>query len=169
MIDLKDLWIGDYLEIVSSGKQGTFEGIAENGQAIIKTSTVFIKAESKDLLLIKEPPLDLESSLDNPEEEVDNIWENFSSIIDLHLDALLEDKEDFQPRDPIKYQIEKCSAFIEKAIEKKLGRVIIIHGKGDGTLKNEVLSLLKKYPETGLTLDIHDGGATEVHLKPGKF
>jgi len=169
-MDLTELWIGDYLEIQSSGKQGTFEGVDEKGNAIIKTDTVLIKAEADDLLLIEEPPIDLreDTRTEDATDEKENIWENFSSIIDLHLENLLEGKEDFIPIDPLKFQIDKCSTFIEKAIDKKLGRIIIIHGKGDGTLKNEVLTLIKKYPEAGLTLDIHDGGATEVHLKPTK-
>lgn len=166
-MNLEELWIGDYLEIQSSGKQGTYEGVDEKGLAIIKTDTVLIKAKASDLLLIDEPPV-VPKSPSEEEEPQENIWENFSSIIDLHLEALLEHKKDFRPVDPLKFQLDKCSAFIEKAIDKKLGRIIIIHGKGDGVLKNEVLSLIRKYPEAGLTLDIHDGGASEVHLKPSR-
>lgn len=174
-MDLNELWIGDYLRIKSSGEQGTYEGKDEQGRALIKIDSSVRTAEVIDIELIEMPKIDLnakpviEEVESEDSEHSDDIWANFSSIIDLHIVELVGEDPKDRPADPLSFQVAKCRTFISKAVEKKLKRIIIIHGKGDGTLKTEVHLLLKTFPEVGMTLDIHEGGATEVHLKSGKY
>ena len=54
---------------------------------------------------------------------------------------------------------------LDQAVLAGLGELRIIHGKGTGELRKEVLYILGQYPEVVGTGSIHDGGATEVILK----
>jgi dsDNA-specific endonuclease/ATPase MutS2 len=62
----------------------------------------------------------------------------------------------------VQIQLHECYNKIEKALNSKIKKLEIIHGIGQGVLKNEVHSILKNYNlRFYLT---KDGGATEVYL-----
>ena len=48
------------------------------------------------------------------------------------------------------------------AIDKKVTNIIIIHGKGEGVLRNLVHQMLDSYSEVQWKMLINQGGATEV-------
>jgi len=67
-------------------------------------------------------------------------------------------------------QLKVAQKELEKAISKKHPKIIFIHGRGAGVLKNELKSLFKKYQ-----VDFHDAsyteygqGATEVIIYQNK-
>lgn len=56
-MDLNELWIGDVVEILSSGKTGKFEGIAPDGKAKIKIGKEYLMVIANDLALyVEEKP-----------------------------------------------------------------------------------------------------------------
>ena len=64
-------------------------------------------------------------------------------------------------------QLEKCENIIHKALKAKIHKLVIIHGKGQGVLRNEVHNLLYSF-----RLDFKDsdymrysGGATDVFFR----
>lgn len=65
-----------------------------------------------------------------------------TSSIDLHIDALTDSAEKMQPHEKLAMQL---SSFRKKLDECRLGKIqslVVIHGVGKGTLKNEVLKIL---------------------------
>ena len=54
----------------------------------------------------------------------------------------------------------------EKAIKNNVRKLVVIHGKGEGVLKEEVRKLLKKFPVEVMDADyqIYGLGATEVRF-----
>ena len=168
-MDVDDLWIGDQLIIKSSGKQGTFEG--KNGQRIR------VRVGNK-ILLVK--PSNIILAPENPEEDPDlGLHDDLQSSrndakraptgkpqreIDLHLDKL-PPFEDTRWQTAIEYQIDTCRRFIISAIEGKIPTILIIHGKGKGILKKEILHLLEEYTEVYLKLEVNKGGAIEVWMQ----
>ncbi len=78
-------------------------------------------------------------------------------ILDLHA---------FSPKDAK----DLIHEYIEACLEKRILKLRIIHGKGSGTLRRRVRSLLAKNPHVCGFRDAGQGGgdwgATEVDLKP---
>ena len=69
--------------------------------------------------------------------------------------------------DIVTYQINYCENIVRKAIKNNVYKLTIIHGKGSGVLREEVLYMLKKYDvETKDSFfEKHGGGATDVFFK----
>jgi dsDNA-specific endonuclease/ATPase MutS2 len=62
----------------------------------------------------------------------------------------------------VQLQLNECYNKIEKALNSKINKLQIIHGIGEGTLKDKVHAILRNYNlRFYLT---KDGGATEVYL-----
>ena len=96
---------------------------------------------------------------------------DFAFEIDLHYGSLTESLNIKSNYEILQKQLTACRSFIQKALSKKIKRIVIIHGKGEGVLKSEIhLYLSRLESERGVKLDFHDapyheygmGGATEV-------
>ncbi len=91
------------------------------------------------------------------------VWE-----IDLHIEELIEDYRNLSNGEILDIQMRKFALFISQAMDKKIPKVVIIHGKGEGVLKNEIRNALFAYGN----MEIHDAsytkygqGATEVVIR----
>ena len=84
--------------------------------------------------------------------------------VDLHIEHLIENYRNLSNYEIIQIQIRHCKFTIEEAIKNNITKLVIIHGKGEGVLKEEVRQLLKKYPAEVQEADyqIYGLGATEV-------
>lgn len=93
----------------------------------------------------------------------EEVWET-----DLHIHELMDDFERLSHGEILEIQLKHFHAFMKKAIEHRIKKVIIIHGVGTGRLKAEIQAAASKYP----TQSIHDAplkkygrGATEIILR----
>lgn len=84
--------------------------------------------------------------------------------VDLHIETILAKYNHLTNYEIVQLQLKKCKNSIERAIQKNVYKLIIIHGKGSGVLREEVHQLLNNY-----SVEIRDsryqdygGGATEV-------
>ena len=89
--------------------------------------------------------------------------------IDLHINQLLDDTTGMNNADMLRYQLDKCDEVMTQYIKHKGQKIVFIHGKGDGVLRKEVLSLLKKkyascYVQDASFLE-YGYGATMVTIK----
>ena len=91
--------------------------------------------------------------------------------IDLHIEELVESHQNMTNHEILTKQMTACRGFIQKAIHHDLGRIVLIHGKGEGVLKSEIHLFLNKLRNlNGVNLEYHEGsyseygmgGATEV-------
>ena len=149
MINIDELWIGDWVKVKSSGIHGQYHG---NHQGIVTIKT-------KDHQLVTVASADLEKTNDEVEsiqdtysiithhtEEISSTEDDFGDTIDLHYEILILSYP-HSNSSKLEYQLEICTRFIQSAIESKLLNIQIIHGRGQGILKNEVERLLKQYSE----------------------
>ena len=87
--------------------------------------------------------------------------------IDLHLHELLESTAGMSNHDKISFQLRHFEKCLDEAIERKMRRLIAIHGVGKGRLRDEIRSLLNArgigYQDA--SYQKYGYGATEVRLK----
>ena len=95
---------------------------------------------------------------------------NFIKEVDLHIHQLIESEIGMSNFDKLSLQLKVARKELESAISKKHPKIIFIHGRGAGVLKNELMSLFDKY-----NVDYHDAsyieygqGATEVIIYQNK-
>jgi dsDNA-specific endonuclease/ATPase MutS2 len=82
--------------------------------------------------------------------------------VDLHIELLTLNYQYMDNFEIVQIQLNECYNKIEKALNSNITKLEIIHGIGEGILKNEVHTILKNYDlRFYLT---KDGGATEVYL-----
>lgn len=88
--------------------------------------------------------------------------------IDLHMDEHEMKKSQFSLSGILALQMSRFHSALEEAISKKLRRLVIIHGVGQGTLKMQIRKeLQEKYPEflfQDASFREYGFGATMVHL-----
>tara|TARA_Y100000589_G_scaffold202929_1_gene191503 strand:+ start:8095 stop:8625 length:531 start_codon:yes stop_codon:yes gene_type:complete len=87
------------------------------------------------------------------------IWE-----IDIHIENLVDNIHLMNSHEIVDYQLNKCENIIHKALKAKIHKLVIIHGKGKGVLREEVHNLLKSYQLDFKDSDFirYSGGATDV-------
>ncbi len=85
--------------------------------------------------------------------------------VDLHMEELVESFKGWTNTQIIQYQLKHFQKELDAALTANLYKIVFIHGVGNGRLKQEILAILKNYPE----LEVKDAsykkygfGATEV-------
>ncbi|MCB0669036.1 MAG: Smr/MutS family protein [Saprospiraceae bacterium] len=160
---LQDLWIGDWISVTLTGARGKFEGI-QGDKALISINGQRQLIDPKYLELSDEP-LEEESLADllgiEPEPQSGEVKTPFNNILDLHLEKL----PGYSPgsgQTILEYQLKQCRLFIEEIIKRKIGMAVIVHGKGQGVLKDAVIHLTGEFPEIKHHLSRNQGGALEL-------
>ncbi len=170
MVQLKDLWIGELVKMKASGKTGKFLGINTDGKARIQSEGKIILTSSHNLEIIpeKEFQLDIDQFLKLEQEKnlssVTPLIIKFDHTLDLHIDKLAPHLENEISARILEYQLQQSENFIKNAIEKKYPHFTIIHGKGQGVLKQAIEHQLSLFHQVKITFSKNGGGAVEVWL-----
>ncbi|GAP70932.1 hypothetical protein BA6E_125372 [Bacteroidales bacterium 6E] len=89
--------------------------------------------------------------------------------VDLHIQELLDDNQNLEPKDILEIQMDRFRFEMESAIQNGTKRIVFIHGVGQGTLKNELRRELsnryKKYDFQDASFRDYGYGATMVILR----
>lgn len=89
--------------------------------------------------------------------------------VDLHIHQLLDNLNGLTNADMLKFQLEKFNETMQEYAKRKGQKIVFIHGKGDGVLRNEILKQLKsKYPacySQDASFKEYGFGATMVTIK----
>jgi hypothetical protein len=89
--------------------------------------------------------------------------------VDLHLDKLLDTTTGMSNADILSYQLETFRKVMEENKQKKGQKIVFIHGKGEGVLRNAVLAELKQkynsFPTQDASFREYGFGATMVTIK----
>lgn len=163
-----DYWIGELIKIKSTGQIGKFEGSTASGTLKIKVGSIFVEAAEEDTEIYEEPEEDDDQSLDLKDDpqpsNLDNEL-NFSPVLDLHIEALDPSRANEDHQVIKSFQLKKCESFIQTAIKMKSPQITIIHGKGTGALKAEILHLLSHTHEVFIIQEVSNGGAQECIMR----
>jgi len=86
--------------------------------------------------------------------------------VDLHAEKLVKSTRGMDNFDILNLQIRVAQSKIEYCVQKKISKIIFIHGVGEGVLKSELHYLLNKYPVKyyEASYQQYGLGATEVFV-----
>ena len=162
---MPELWIGDAVRILSSKKNGVYEGIF-NGKAKIKTQGGYVFADLADIEVIPESE---SSETPTPSNKTEPIAvkqnKHHDTSLDLHIEKLNPSMKNALPELILNYQLRSAKSFLNDIIKRRLYKSVIIHGKGQGALKMEIEHMVKMYDELNYFQSINDGGAIEIFFK----
>ncbi len=150
-MDLNDLWIGDKVKMISSGEIGKFEGVDPSGMANVRIGKELKLAAPSDLMqeededVFIQPKKKVQKGKDFNFEIME--MASFNRKFDLHMESFNDYEPRSWPSGELDFQVYKCRNYLKEAIKNRVPRVEIIHGRGKGILKNEVMNLLFVFDE----------------------
>jgi hypothetical protein len=113
------------------------------------------------------PKAKIENNLQSLSHEVQDLA-NFSNEIDLHIDKLMDNPRKMKNAEVVRIQLNAFDDYMSHSIRLGVERVFIIHGMGEGKLKNLIASRLIQMPDVvSFKNEFHSRygyGATEVIL-----
>lgn len=93
--------------------------------------------------------------------------DNSVAEVDLHLHELVEDETRLSQGEKLKYQLAYFERALEGAIRDGKRKLIVIHGVGEGVLREEVRRILQYYDSVRFhdaNMARYGSGATEVEI-----
>lgn len=86
--------------------------------------------------------------------------------VDLHINKLTKSVKGLDNYDMLNLQIDTAKKKVEFAIQRRIPKIVFIHGVGEGVLKSELQSLLNNYPvkHYDASFKKYGIGATEVYI-----
>lgn len=75
-----------------------------------------------------------------------NTRDTLPMLVDLHIEKLISDYHKMSNFDILNYQLETAKRQLEFAINRRIPKLVFIHGVGEGVLKEEIRTLLRRYP-----------------------
>ena len=103
--------------------------------------SVFVDARQlQEALLEKKQPEKVQPARKSGKEREEK---NAVVEVDLHADEVLETTAGLQPKDILDYQLKIFNETMEKYQKERGRRIVFIHGKGDGVLRNALIKELK--------------------------
>ncbi len=162
MVDINNLWIGDLLRLKKTGRIGKFDGRSGHKKIKVKVGEKIVITPVTNIEIAPEGSKSEELDYPYRPKGIINLVTTLSDTIDLHIDVLNPSLHSNRVERIIDFQIKAAKTFIEKSIENRTKKILIIHGKGEGVLKSEISHLLSLYDVVQFTFDKNNGGATEV-------
>jgi len=144
---------------------GKYEGVTHDGNLKINIGENIIYTTLDNIMVIDQP--ELEQGIQEYNHDTSSIEKQleFKNSIDLHMEILAPEIQLSSPSRVLSFQVDACRKFIDDAIANKSKVIHIIHGKGEGILKQEVKHLLESNDKIKFIISSKSGGAVEVWLK----
>ena len=138
-----------------------FEDVYNIKEIIVVSAETHTEAAFKKIPEFNMDESSIKNTSKGHEKNNGNFWE-----VDLHIEQLLDNHRKLSNYEIVQIQIRHCEFTIEKALKNNVMKLIVIHGIGEGVLKEEVRKLLKKYPVEAKDADyrMYGLGATEVRF-----
>lgn len=170
--------IGDLVEVIDDTIQGKIVKIKESKITILTRDgfelsfgrSEIVKVKKENNLNINFFEADDDSLLKNIEKKKKIIPKKEKKIppmeVDLHIHQLVSSTKNMTNHEMLTLQIETARKQLEFAIEKRIQRVVFIHGVGEGVLRTELEYLLGRYNVKFYDAEYskYGVGATEVYI-----
>lgn len=156
-MSLKTIEIGDYVSALNEAISGVV--VAIDSDITLETSDGFTMSFApKDLVIEPKTWLETKDFVGLTQKKVDHETGSKSKrpkrrkkdkmppmIVDLHIEKLVKDPRILQPWQILDFQIDSAKNQLEWALNKRKQRIVFIHGIGQGVLKAELETLLRRY------------------------
>lgn len=171
--------IGDRVEVLDEAICGVVEHIEGDMVTMVTKDGFPMKYHTKDLVKVREGISVSNFEVAQVKQEKESQKRKKSTPIrpkernapkmevDLHIHQLVKSTRGMSNFDMLNIQMETAKRQLDFAIEKRIQKVVFIHGVGEGVLKEELNYLFKKYDN----LKYYDAdyqkyglGATEVYI-----
>lgn len=166
---LKEEGYGKILEI--NGQQARVEDEIGFDRWIPLTALVYIHSEkyNEDNISLSKEEVEPEMLYREFQEKTgqrkpQTVWE-----IDLHIEELLESTQGMTNTEILMRQMKEFRATFKKAKSRMIHKLVVIHGVGEGVLKNEIRSYLAQQDQ----IEVYDAdfseygkGATAIEFHP---
>ena len=172
---------GDWVSAIDEDFEGIVSAV-KGEQIFVEDENGFeLQFEAKDLVLMKSDHLDaafskqsFQSALSekdaHPKRKKPSVLKTKKQTIlkvDLHSSEILESEKGMTAYEILEYQLKTAKRQLEFAMDKKISKVIIIHGVGEGVLKMEIDTMLRRYDNIeffSADYKTYGYGATEVRI-----
>ena len=165
---------GDIVSFLDDVGGGTVTQVNEETQQVwVETDDGFLRGPMRtDEVLLQSKPIDfpVNEPMSKETAKPTQRQSKGDAVIDLHINALPTKGIGMDNVAKHKYQLQYFRLQMQQNIRYRGKRLVFIHGKGDGVLKNEVRQILKR--EYAGKVEFHDAdfskyeeGATLVIIK----
>jgi dsDNA-specific endonuclease/ATPase MutS2 len=170
----EDLWIGDTVQLIKSGRVGKVKNIEKNGKIMVLVENKKVITNIENLMHITPEKEEKFKDIDEwisqvhqpPNEKKLNLKNKKpSNIIDLHIDKLDTHGKIILEQNILEFQLNCFKEWFEERYSKRIAVVTVIHGKGTGTLRNSLETWLNTELRVAMFNSINDGGALEIWMK----
>lgn len=175
----KSFQIGDKVELLDDNVAGVVTKV-EREEVTFETSDGFEMKVPYSLIVKTEGRLDIDLQDDNLIEKLKSDLnpkrkgpsqkpkrQQPAMEVDLHIHNLIDRSSHLSNFEMLNIQLEHSRKKIEFAIEKRIKRIVFIHGVGQGVLKAELHTLFRRYDQ----IESYDAdyqkyglGATEIYI-----
>jgi len=101
-----------------------------------------------------------------PQQGVSHVDE-YVKVLDLHIEKLVRKKGGMSNFQILNLQLDTAKYHLEQAIQKRLPKIVFIHGVGDGVLREDLHSMFRRYDNIRFeeaSYRLYGQGATEVRI-----
>ena len=173
--------IGDLVSVIDDVVKGTITDINDThiqlkddtGMIFSYLPSELVKVDENQYELAKYSDINNSYLQDKISEKPKKKFQKFTKTkneiifeVDLHINQLVNSTAGLDNFDMLTIQLETAKRKLEYAIQKRISKVVFIHGVGEGVLKSELEYLYKKYPVKyyDASYQKYGLGATEVYI-----
>lgn len=154
----KSFNIGDKVCWIDQALEGTIVDINRQ-RAEVKLSDGFTEWIALSKLVLQLEDMDIDNAIDDKNELTHIEYRPLrTEEIDLHIEKLYTHWRSIPVQQILSRQINAFEEELRTAIAEKRDRLIVVHGKGEGILKANIIDILQK-----------NYGYTYVEMKDGKY
>lgn len=178
--------IGDKVAVLDDNIEGVVSSISGNSVTLSTREGFELDFQANELILLNKE-IKIENSLINSDiHQVKSLKEQsqkpkpliktktkevYKPVIDLHIHQLVEKTAHLTNFDMLNIQLDTAKYQLERAIANRIPKIVFIHGVGEGVLKMELETLLRRYDNVTFyeaDFKTYGFGATEVKIFQNK-
>lgn len=169
---------GDKVAVLDDAISGIVTKVSGNWITLVTSDGFEMEYEARELIKMGEEisttSVDLHKAI---QDKVDPVKRSFVKIkkeeskeiaFDLHIEKLVNRTKGMQPFEILELQIQTAERHINFAIEKRIPKIVLIHGVGDGKLRAEIEYILRRYENIWTqeaSFQRYGQGAIEINFK----
>lgn len=178
--------VGDKVAVLDDDMEGVITRIEGNSVTLLTSEGFELEFQSRELIsLNKDIKIEhnvfsddihqaksIKEQSQKPKSVIKvKVKEAYKPVVDLHIHQLVEKTAHLTNYDMLNIQLDTAKYQLERAIANRTSKIVFIHGVGEGVLKMELETLLRRYDNVTFyeaDFKTYGFGATEVKIFQNK-